>query len=246
MAGHDFAHNAAPNQTSPSSGNDALILPVIAVIAVAGICFAAGFWLGSADVKRTGMKTDIDAVGAQLAAKQAEVILQQARIKSLEGQVSQWRNKAGESAYSKVGELSFYKDLPKQSVTPAPVSAKAVAKVKPVAKPAITQVIEKVLRPVSTAPVIKKVLDDSDYRIQLASFRSFSDAMPLQKKMSKSGFSTFIHQVDLGAKGQWFRVYAGPFVSKSEAEDSRQRIEQQMKLKGRKSGAGFSVAGRFW
>jgi len=234
MAGQDFAHNAAPSKPAAAGGATSA-LPVVAIIIVAGACFAAGYWLGAADIQQTGNRTDVDAIEAQLAVKDAEAKMQQARVESLETLVEQWKNKAGQGAHTKVGELNFYKSLPKQSVTPAPVSAKTDNK--KVAKPAPKHVVTRPDQSVSVQQTLnsehtKKALDRSAYRIQIASFRKHDDATPIQSKLSKAGFPAFIEAVNLGDKGLWFRVYAGPFASKSIAEINQQKIEQKVNIKG--------------
>jgi len=241
-AGQDFAHNEAPSQIPASAGGITSILPVVGIIFIAAACFSGGYWIGANDIKQTGNKTDIDAIAAQLAVKKAEAIMQQVQIESLQQLVEQWKNKAGQEAHTKVGELSFYKDLPQQSVMPAPVSAKVIkkkpAKTSPPSKPisaasvALDSSASTSNIPDSIAPASNKALSQVAYHIQIASFRHRADAMPIQKKLSTVGFPAFIRQVDLGAKGQWFRVYAGPFTSKPVAENRMQQIEQQLKIKG--------------
>ncbi len=229
MAGQDFAHNAAPSK-NVAAGGATSALPVVAIIIVAGACFAAGYWLGAADIQQTGNRIDVDAIEAQLAVKDAEAKMQQARVETLEALVEQWKNKAGQGAHTKVGELNFYKSLPKQSVTPAPVSAKAD-------KPTPKQVVKRpdqsvrVQQPLNSEHA-KKAIDRSAYRIQIASFRKHNDAAPILLKLSKAGFPAFVEKVNLGDKGLWFRVYAGPFASKSMAESNQQKIEQKVNIKG--------------
>ncbi len=234
MARQDFAHNSAPSKTQPAGGA-ASVLPVVAIIFVAAACFAAGYWLGTGDLQQTGNKTDVDALEAQLAVKGAEAKLQQARIETLESLAAQWKAKAGAGAHTKVGELQFYKDLPKQSVMPAPMTAKRETKAvsKPAAAPKYAAI--KAVEPLgieSVVPVSNRSFDGHPYRVQIASFRHHSDAAPVQEKMKRAGFPAFVRSVDLGDKGMWFRVYVGPFVSKSVAERKRQQIEMQMHIKG--------------
>jgi len=240
VAGQDFAHNAAPSRkTADKPVGASSILPTVAILFVAGACFAGGYWLGSADIQQTANKTDIQAVEAHLAIKDAKIKLLQAHIDNLDALVQKWKDKANQGAHTKVGELRFYKDLPKQSVMPAPIlpASKNILKAATKAvRPITTQPIKRTIKAqpskASTPAPNKKTLDPTAYRIQIASFRSQSDAAPMQQKLLKAGFPAFIHAVDLGSKGQWFRVYAGPFVSKSAAQKKQSQIEQQMHIKG--------------
>jgi len=245
MAGQDFAHNTAPSrQDTDKPARSASILPAVAVLCVAGACFAGGYWLGAGDIQQTGNKKDVEAMEAHLAIKEANIKIQQVRIETLEGLVKQWKAKANEDAHSKVGELSFYKDLPKQSVMPAaPVSATkpaaikvkkathSIAKPRPAIKP-ITAHTPQASSHAVTHTANQANSSTHTYRIQIASFRSRSDAVPMQQNLIKIGLPAFIHSVDLAAKGQWFRVYAGPFASKALAKEQQQNIEQKMHING--------------
>lgn len=231
MARQDFAKNSAPSTPKSSSGS-ASVAPVIAIIVIAGACFAAGYWLGSGDKQYTSNTTDHDAVEAQLAVKEAKLKMQQVKIETLEALVTEWKNKAGAGAHTKVGELRFYKELPKQSVDPTPVSAKPVViAARPTTKP------DRAIKPLTTpANQIGLRIPHAEnrmlYRIQIASFSKQADAESKQQRLLKAGFSAVVQAVDLGDKGVWYRVYAGPFASKSDAEDSQQRIQQQLHVKG--------------
>jgi len=234
MGRQDFAHNAAPSKTQ-AAGGTASALPVVAIIFVAVACFAAGYWLGTGTHQQSANKSDVDAIEAQLAVKNAEAQLQEARIETLQALVEQWKAKAGEGAHTKIGELRFYTELPKQSVMPAPVSAKTTEKVvrKTITVPKHTSSNSaETITPESVTSTMKKASDASAYRIQIASFRREHDALPVQKKIKRAGFPAYVQAVDLGDKGTWFRVYAGPFVSKAVAERKRARIEREMNIKG--------------
>lgn len=73
--------------------------------------------------------------------------------------------------------------------------------------------------PAAAAPAIKK----GGYAVQVSSRRSEEEAKAdfhrLQEKYSKQlgHHSMFVHKVDLGAKGVYYRAMVGPFASSSEA-----------------------------
>jgi len=56
--------------------------------------------------------------------------------------------------------------------------------------------------------------------------------MAMQQKLMRAGFNAQVKRADLGEKGLWFRLYAGPYDSRADAETAQQTIETQMKLKG--------------
>jgi len=255
MSKQDFAQVKVSTQSESGSASGS-ILSAIGILVIAGLCFSGGYWLGAGDVAQTGNKTDTDAIEAKLAAQVAENRLLQATNETLQDMVLQWKKKSEQGAHTKVGELTFYKELPKQSVTPAPVPD--APKIKTSVAP---QIVAKVASlegqhsPAHSVAPVKAVdalaehgsntalqqpapASNEHYRIQLASFRTESGAMEMQGKLAKAGFISQIKMADLGEKGQWYRLYAGPFDSRSAAESTQQQIEQQVKLKG------FIIRGR--
>jgi len=238
MAKQDFAQVQSTIQ--PESGSDSgAMLNAVGIVIIAALCFGGGYWLGSANGQQAGNYADVDAVEAKLAIQVAENKVLLAKTEALQDSVEQWKQKAQQDAHSKVGDLSFYKELPKQSVTPAPMPDMPVATVAPkvVTKPVPVQPSEvvkavKVLPSGSHASVIAKQSVHDIYRIQLASFRTQPDAMRVQQQLLQAGFPALIHKVDLGSKGLWYRIYAGPYHSKSAAEADQKKIGKKIKLKG--------------
>ncbi len=238
MAKQDFAQVQSTIQ--PESGSDSgAMLNAVGIVIIAALCFGGGYWLGSANGQQAGNHADVDAVEAKLAIQVAENKVLLAKTEALQDSVEQWKQKAQQDAHSKVGDLSFYKELPKQSVTPAPMPDMPVATVAPkvVTKPVPVQRSEvvkavKVLPSGSHTSVIAKQSVHDIYRIQLASFRTQSDAMRVQQQLSQAGFPALIYKVDLGSKGLWYRIYAGPYHSKSAAEADQKKIGKKIKLKG--------------
>ena len=243
MAGQDFAQVKAPKK-SESGGRFGSLLAVFGIAFIAIACFAAGFWLGGNQGAQHDLAhPELDAAQAQLKLREARVDLQQARIEVLEKLVEEWKKKSEEGATAKVGELKFYHDLPRQSVTPAPISDLPASK--PLMRPALPPrpVKPSIEKPESVKTVEvrrtdkpkKKVLADTTavvYQIQVASFRAKADASRFQKKLFNAGFSAFIRSVDLTEKGMWYRVYAGPYSSKDIARKAQTDIHKQIKVKG--------------
>jgi len=236
VAKQDFAQVKANSKTQAEAGSGS-VLNAIGIIVIAGLCFSAGYWLGNGDIKQTGKKTDSDATAAKLAAQVVQNRLLQAKNEALQDMVAQWKAKAKQGAHTKVGELTFYKTLPKQPVTPAPVvdlpAATKQARATPSsaeAHPAPQQ--PPVIQPKPASVGLASARLQHVYRIQLASLRNESDAKAMQRKLTQAGIVSQVRMVDLGSKGHWFRVYAGPYASRANAEAAQQQIEPTMKLKG--------------
>lgn len=97
-------------------------------------------------------------------------------------------------------------------VTPAP--APVAAAPAPVAKPA-------------AAPA-KKL---SGWVVQLASLASKPNAVALQEKLRGMGYTAFIEEVKT-SQGVLYRVRVGPELVRANADTLRNRLEQQVQLKG--------------
>lgn len=155
---------------------------------------------------------------------------------------------AGKPADPVGDQLTFYNNLPRGEQTPLgsginpppPGTEPVVLKVpeSAVVKPAV--VVAEVKKSVAPAvmPVakstVKKVAastpDTTLYLVQAASFRERVGAEALAKKMHKLQIATFVQAADLGDKGQWFRVYSGPFVGKAAADQAVKIMRKEFKL----------------
>ncbi len=243
MAKQDFAQVKASTK-SDSGGKSASLLIAFGIVFVATACFIAGFWLGrDQGAQHNPAHPEMDAAQAQLKLSQARVDLQQARIEVLEKLVEEWKKKSEQGASTRVGALKFYHDLPRQSVTPAPVSdlPASTSSMRPAlpphpAKPSLKQPesVKTVDMRQADKPVKKAATDASAvvYQIQVASFRLKTEATRLQKKLFNAGFPAFISSVDLVEKGEWYRVYTGPYSSKDIAERAQENIHKQIKIRG--------------
>ncbi|MDQ6999478.1 MAG: SPOR domain-containing protein [Mariprofundus sp.] len=239
MAKQDFAQVQSTIQPESGSGSGAM-LNAIGIVIIAALCFGGGYWLGSANGQQAGKNADVDAVEAKLAIQVAKNKVLLAKTEALQDSVEQWKRKAQQDAHSKVGDLSFYKELPEQSVTPAPmpdmpvatVASKVVTKPVPVQRPEVVKAVKALPSGSHTSDIAKQSVVHDIYRIQLASFRTQSDAMRVQQQLSQAGFPALIHKVDLGSKGLWYRIYAGPYHSKPAAEADQKKIGEKIKLNG--------------
>lgn len=79
------------------------------------------------------------------------------------------------------------------------------------------------------APAPAKVL--SGWVVQLASLASKSNAMALQEKLRSLGYTAFVEEIKM-PQGVLYRVRVGPELERSNAENVRNRLEQQVHLKG--------------
>ena len=70
----------------------------------------------------------------------------------------------------------------------------------------------------------------SGYTIQVVSVKKFDEALRVVRKLRDAGFQPFIKNVDLGARGKWYRVRVGHYRDKAEAQKTLSRMRARIKL----------------
>ena len=70
----------------------------------------------------------------------------------------------------------------------------------------------------------------SGYTIQVVSVKKFDEALRVVRKLRDAGFQPFIKNVDLGARGKWYRVRVGHYRDKAEAQKTLSRMRARTKL----------------
>jgi len=236
MAERDFANLDAPTpeDVRPMSQTKVLFLVLLALAVVAG-GFAIGFMLGQEIGEEKANSEEKERLVKQLKLQQEELAKLRAEAKQRVPQVST----------TEVGELTFYNELPKQSVEPEPLTStdskaeKALPKERVPAATAdrskgssealLKQIIERELGQNEAEP---RHTVDGQYYLQLASFQKRADAEGFYPQLAKSGFKGLIKQVEVAGRGKWYRVYAGPYVSQRQAEQARSRAKEKLKISG--------------
>ena len=115
-----------------------------------------------------------------------------------------------------------YEFVQEEVVSSVPVQVKEVAEKVQIQMPKETVV--KALVAADSAPVPVKEL--AAYTIQIASFKDKKRAEEALGKIHVKVPLAYIASRDLGAKGVWYRVYAGQFNARREAEVSLNDIKQ--------------------
>ena len=114
-------------------------------------------------------------------------------------------------------EYEFVQD---EGVSSVPVQAQEVAEKVQIQTPKETVVKALV------APALVPVKELAAYTIQIASFKDKKRAEEALVKIRAKVPSAYIASRDLGAKGVWYRIYAGQFNARHEAEVSLNSIKQ--------------------
>jgi len=143
---------------------------------------------------------------------------------------------AGEPA-----KLTFYDNLPQGSQAPLgsginlppqqnpPPVAQPVDKVKPEVKPAPVAV-EKPPVAAATKVALPGASPSGEFVVQIASFKLAEDAAKLTARLKAQRVDVFVERADLGAKGVWHRVLAGPYGQRETADQVAARLKTEERL----------------
>jgi cell division septation protein DedD len=117
-------------------------------------------------------------------------------------------------------ESGFVQPVPSAPEPPEGSEAKSTAPPKPKAP-----VSEPKIKPKKPAPPpeIKKPAE-GHYAVQVASSQDKIMADSMVKILKGKGFETYIEEIDLKAKGRFFRVMVGPFQTKVKAAEVRGKL----------------------
>lgn len=248
MADRDFARLQATVKpdAARASGISGLrtALLVLGILAVVIMGFVGGYWLGS----RQGQESAVVAAKARL---EAQLQAQQKELQALRKQANKAAAAGEGSPTTDVGELTFYTDLPKQSVKPQPLSqpvspaGKASSSSVPASPPPSTSpsspsaagkgdMMQSIIRrelarkPVGSASPAK----GASYYVQVASFRDVAEAAAMQRKLQNIGLASEIRSTDIPGRGTWHRLQVGPYASRDAADAVRIDLGKKMHLKG--------------
>ncbi|MDQ6968763.1 MAG: SPOR domain-containing protein [Mariprofundaceae bacterium] len=242
MAVQDFAQVEVPqiDVEKPLTRVKTMFLTVLSVLLVLGT-FMAGFWLGQKQGIETASGEDKAHLEKLLREQQKEMNLlrQEAATKQAEPKVST----------TQVGDLTFYNELPHQSVKPAPLHAtrtpkKGVSTRTSVHVPSSTlemrKMIEKEMH--QSAKKVTKIItpksvnvNDSKAKqrgfvLQVGSFQKQADADAFVPKLTKRGFSPLIRRVELPNLGVWYRVYIAGYDSKKAALKAKKAVKKSLNI----------------
>ena len=106
-----------------------------------------------------------------------------------------------------------------ESTQPKPATAKPAPPEKPEATTAVSSPKIEPKKPVP--PQKEKEVSEGHYAVQVASSQDGSMAGSQVEILKKKGFESYVEEIDLGAKGRFFRVMVGPFQTSTKAKEVR-------------------------
>ena len=185
-----------------------IVLVIVLIIAVAGVSFTLGVMFGQRTMPGAGQVSDSE--------PPTPVAVTQP--------VPLPPPPAADGGAEKQDKLTFYDNLPKGNqaplgsginLPPEPEKPAAETKAKgttksPAAAEAPAPDVKTVVAPAAAA--------DGAFIVQIASFRGKADAGKLVQRLTRYQLKASVEAVDLGSKGVWYRVLAGPYPSRESAD----------------------------
>ncbi len=195
-----------------------LMLIVVLIIAVAAVSFSLGVMFGQRNVSSQGLIAEVD---SSAPAKVTQIVPPAPPQEATSPEIPE--------------RLTFYDNLPKGKQAPLgsginlpleqPIKA---VQAKP--KPTVKQAGVKTVAALPKQVTIPTVSAEGSFVVQIASFRTGEDAKRLAARLKLYKLSTFIESADLGDKGVWYRVLAGPYSNREGADTTAALLKDKERL----------------
>ncbi len=232
MGKRDFARVQSQVKKSSGTGRMPVVMTAISLIFTAILAFSGGYMAGDRQNSTVVLQNE-------KAALQSNLVVQEKRIAELEQQLaaSLEREKpaAKKAAAERVGDLTFYSELPKQKVMPSPLGDTGPAADQSGAEEgheghaAIGQATDRSGAGHATHNAAASM---ASYRLQVGSFIRRSDAEGLMKRMTLAGLKSMVAEAQVAGIGTRYRVYSGPYVGLAAAEGAKSLVQEKLNIKG--------------
>lgn len=235
MAKQDFAHVTAqvellkPEDVRPVSSTKMMLLTIAGLVVLA-VSFAGGYKFGHKAGEESAQSESKARLVAQVEAQQQE----------LEHLRKEAAARVPEASTTQVGELTFYNELPKQPVEPAPLgeaeppeaaAVEAPAESSPSSEELLQQIIENELKQGERQSTTSASLSGHFY-VQAASFLKEEDATAFAAKLKAAAMPAMVRQVVLERLGVRYRVFAGPYETHAKADAAKMELKSKMNITG--------------
>jgi DedD protein len=196
-----------------------VVLVVVLILAVAGVSFFVGVLFGQRGGPLSDFSPDVEKPSLSTVTT-----------------IAPSPPPLPEVAEEKPEKLTFYDNLPKGNqaplgsginLPPEQKKPEIEAKKKDLAKPASLPPEPTTMTKPATAPVASP---DGAFVVQVASFRTWEDAGKLANRLKKYKMTTYVESADLGEKGVWYRVLAGPYDSRESADQAVGLMKEEERL----------------
>ncbi len=234
MAARDFAEVPGPAPQRGGGVNWRVIVVVAGGLAVVAGGFVAGYSLG----ERRGRMLAEHAGKQRLLDEIARQKKELARLKKSTKAAA--ANRPGATPAGELGELTFYNDLPRQPVAPAPLPEAEQPPVGRVSAPDaghadVGHIIRQAMRQPAARPADQGAPARGAvgrWRVQVGSYQRREDAEALASRARGKGFPATVEQAMVPGLGLWFRVYVGPYAGRDAALAAQARVRKTMRISG--------------
>lgn len=206
-----------------------VVLVVLLILAVAGVSFFVGVLFG----QRGGPLSDFSSHVEKPSLSTVTTIAPSPPPAPELAEVA-------EVAEEKPERLTFYDNLPKGNQAPLgsginlppeqkkpEIEAKKIDSAKPASLPPEPIPMTKPAVAPVAAPVASS---DGAFVVQVASFRTWEDAGKLASRLKTYKMTTYVESADLGEKGVWYRVLAGPYDNRESADQAAGLLKEKERL----------------
>jgi len=197
-----------------------VVLIVVLILAVAGVSFSLGVLFGQSGGSLPGSSTTVDAPKLPMA---TSVVPPPPPVPEATPE-----------------KLTFYDNLPKGNQAPLgsginlppeqKKTATAVQKKTAVNKKAAAKPVSLPSEPSPKPVTASAVSTGGTFVVQVASFRTSEDAGKLSDRLKKYKLTAFVESADLGKKGVWYRVLAGPYEGREKADQAAALLKEKERL----------------
>jgi len=232
VADKDFAYSEPQSndaERSPAPSQSKIILIAILAVMFAIACFAVGFFMG----EKHGLESN---KGQKYEALMKKLEKQQQKIQAFKKEAAKVTKP--EAATSQLGELTFYTELPNQSITPEPLTARPKEASKHTQTKTHAIIDEQQTDLALTEKRLNAIIEQEmrtptqQYRIQIASFKHMKDAKNFVQLLQKEDVAAEIQQVSLANIGTRYRVFTLPFDQREHALRAKEQIKNKFHVTG--------------
>jgi len=233
MAKRDFAH--VQSQVKKGGGKEKMsaVMIAISLIFTAVLAFFGGYMAGDRQNSTIVLQNEKAALQTNLVAQEKRIVeLEQRLAASLERE----KPAAKKAAADRVGDLTFYSELPKQKVMPSPLGDTGPAARQ--SKGAEALEVRAAITRAGIRSVEKKNAGGdatntlASYRLQVGSFIRRSDAEGLLNRMALAGVKAMVSEAQVAGVGTRYRVYTGPHIGLAAAEGAKSLVREKLKITG--------------
>ncbi|MDQ6966739.1 MAG: SPOR domain-containing protein [Mariprofundaceae bacterium] len=252
MAKRDFAHVHTPVKRKGDSKPMPALMLGISLLFTGILAFGGGYMVGHTNNSTDTLQAEKAVLQTRIETLQKEIVELQVQLAA---SVERAKPAAKKAAAERVGDLTFYSELPRQKVMPSPLgdtgpaavqkqrgenvemyadlpppvreqkTPQAVASVERQANAAVSPASQASASPAAGSP-------DVVYKLQVGSFIRRSDAEVLLNRMALAGIKATVSEAQVPNMGTRYRVFTTSVTGMAQAEGIKSLLREKLGIKG--------------